>query len=91
MVVYDGHGEGLMASARVWWMFRVSYLSLLLSSPNGLHSLCNLALLSFYVRSMQHMLREITSVVYCARPIMQTYIDVASTDMCVCVYKQELR
>ena len=36
------------------------------------------------------MLREIRNVVYCARPIMQTYIDVASTDMCVCVYKQEL-
>ena len=54
VVVYDGHSEGLMASARVWWMFRVSYLSLLLSSPNGLHSLCNLALLSFYVRFMQH-------------------------------------
>ncbi|CAI8028765.1 3-mercaptopyruvate sulfurtransferase [Geodia barretti] len=23
VVVYDGHSEGLMASARVWWMFRV--------------------------------------------------------------------
>ena len=27
VVVYDGHSEGLMASARVWWMFRVSSLS----------------------------------------------------------------
>ena len=25
VVVYDGHSEGIMASARVWWMFRVSY------------------------------------------------------------------
>ncbi|CAI8022675.1 Thiosulfate/3-mercaptopyruvate sulfurtransferase 1, mitochondrial [Geodia barretti] len=23
VVVYDGHSEGLMASARVWWMFRL--------------------------------------------------------------------
>ena len=78
MVVYDG---GLMASARVWWMFRVSSLSLLLSSPNGLHSLSNLA----SMLGPCNMLRVITSVVYCARPIMQTYIDVVSTDMCVWV------
>ena len=28
VVVYDGHSEGMMASARVWWMFRVSPLPL---------------------------------------------------------------
>ena len=49
MVVYDGHREGLMASARVWWMFRVSSLSF---SPLLMASIhCAILLLSFNVRS----------------------------------------
>ena len=49
VVVYDGHSEGLMASARVWWMFRVSSLSF---SPLLMASIhCATLLLSFYVTS----------------------------------------